>query len=133
MGTYIIIFGVFVLLILVLAFRTYPIEEIRDYRGKIVSVIYQKRINQFLDKLKQSFSLLDAFTINATWNQLKKMVYGNENDENPTGKKMISTNFLFDLYNYFTAFELEWIEKNQIPFKQRELYFLSELYLHIAY
>jgi hypothetical protein len=48
MGTYIIIFGVFVLLILVLAFRTYPIEEIRDYRGKIVCVIYQKRINQFL-------------------------------------------------------------------------------------
>lgn len=47
MGTYIIIFGVFVLLILVLAFRTYPIEEIRDYRGKIVCVIYQKESISF--------------------------------------------------------------------------------------
>lgn len=99
--------------------------------GELMVLEFDAYTNQFLDKLKQSFSLWDAFTINATWNQLKKMVYGNENDENPTGKKMISTNFLFDLYNYFTAFELEWIEKNQIPFKQRELFFLSELYLHI--
>jgi DNA-binding MarR family transcriptional regulator len=101
--------------------------------GKKIVEVYDHYTKKYIQYVKNALSLKEMYTLFTTFKKLKTLVYqNNDHDlENITFKKILTPLFLFDIYNYFVSFELEWLDYHENFIKHSDLFILSEIYIHL--
>ena len=97
-------------------------------KGHTLVQVYEDYMARFLKRVRKSLSIKETLSLRGTLETLKTMIYPSSKDQTNVREVSLSTAFFFDVFNYFTVLETRWFENKNIPFKQRELLILSELY-----
>jgi DNA-binding MarR family transcriptional regulator len=98
--------------------------------GHEIVDIYDNYATLYLQSLKKSFKLKDTLILTSAIKKINQIIHKESNDDEINKIKGVSSKFLFDVYHYFSNYEIIWLSTVKVAnLKQRDFFILSELFV----
>lgn len=94
-------------------------------KSRLIVNQYRDLVNELILKIRKSFHFVELSKLPGIMKKMAHMTQANQNDHDG----LFSAHFLFHLTNYFSKYDHELIEKDQIDMKLKDLFLLTELWV----